>query len=294
MSADEMPLETPVAESSTAVADPSLAAMPTAAPKEEPTPSPAVRQPRRLAYLEAIRFAFSCPEWILNFVFLIIVGFLPVLGHVAQWGYYYEIVEALCRNPSAAYPKFEFRRFGDYCMRGVWPYVLSMTVWMILYMIFYLPLQLGLQFGLMILLAGDPQVAMLVGAVVGSVVLVGALFVVVGTAVMITPILLRAGLTQDFRLVFQFDWFKGFWRRMWVEETLVVLFLMAAGIALAPVGCLAFGVGLLVVPVVIWIAGSQLQWQLYEIYLERGGEPIPLHPLPAEVPPVQVQMPGPG
>ncbi|HUE74263.1 MAG TPA: hypothetical protein VMP01_25505, partial [Pirellulaceae bacterium] len=241
--------------------------------------------PRRLAYLAAFRYVFESPDWFVSVVLLAVIGFLPVLGHVAQWGFYYEIVEALHRRPDAPYPKFDLRRFGDYCMRGVWPYVLSMMVGLMLYLIFYLPTQLGLQFGLMFLFAANQQVAIVVAAVVVSIVLVGALFVIVGTTVLTAPMLLRAGLAQDFRLVLRFDWIKGYLRRMWVEEVLATLFLLAA-MALTPLGCVVFGVGFFAAQVIVWIAASHLQWQIYEIYLERGGEPIPLHPLPAEVPPV--------
>jgi hypothetical protein len=247
----------------------------------------AISAPRRLKYLAAFQFAFDNPHWFVSMVLLVVIGFLPVLGHVAQWGFYYEIVEALRRRPNAPYPKFDLQRFGDYCMRGVWPYVLSMTVGMILYLIFYLPMQLSLQFGFMFLLASNQQIAFVVAAVVISLVLVGVMFIAVGTAVLTMPLLTRAGLTQDFRQIFRMDWYKGYLRRVWAEETLATLFLMTAGVALMPLGCLAFGVGIFVVPVIVWIAASHLQWQIYEIYLERGGEPIPLHPLPAEAPPVQ-------
>ncbi|HZL89736.1 MAG TPA: hypothetical protein VFB96_15330 [Pirellulaceae bacterium] len=273
-----------------ATADPLTTEFPSAAAKQatgEPPPAPPA--PRRLKYLPAFRYVFDNPDWFVSVVLLSVCGFIPVLGHVAQWGFYYHIVEALHRRPDAPYPKFDFRRFGDYGMRGVWPYVLMMMVGMILYLVLYLPLQLSLQFGLIFLL-NNRQVALIVLGIVVPILMVGMLTVALGTAVLTAPMLLRAGLTQDIRLIFRFDWFKGYLRRVWVEETLASLFLMAA-FALTPLGCLVFGFGFIAAQVIVWIAASHLQWQIYEIYLERGGEPIPLHPLPAEEPPVKVEMP---
>jgi hypothetical protein len=244
--------------------------------------------PRRLTFLPSFRYVFDNPDWFVSVVLLAVSGFIPVLGHIAQWGFYYQIVESLHRQPDAPYPKFDFRQFGDYCMRGVWPYILMMMIWVVLYFVVFLPMQLSLQFGFIFVMTAQ-QAALIVLAIVVPIYFVVALTILIGTAVLTAPILLRAGLTQDFRQVFRFDWIMGYLRRMWVEETLSTLFLMAAFV-LTPLGCLAFGFGFVVAQVVVWIAASHLQWQLYEIYLERGGEPIPLHPLPAEEPPVQVTM----
>lgn len=220
-----------------------------------------------------------------------VCGFIPVLGSVALWGYYYEIVEALYRQPDAPYPQFDFRRFSAYCTRGVWPYVLMIMVGTIIQFFLQPFLQITLQGGMMLMISNQ-QAGAIVLAIAAPVILVGLLVLAVGVTVATAPMLLRAGLTQDFRLIFRFDWFQGYWKRVWVEEVLATLFLLAATAVLFPLGCCAFGVGIFAAGVVTWIAASHMQWQIYEIYLERGGEPIPLHPLPAEVPPVGETIPG--
>jgi hypothetical protein len=48
-----------------------------------------------------------------------------------------------------------------------------------------------------------------------------------------------------------------------------------------------------VAPILVLMLSAHLSSQLYAIYLERGGEPIPLRPLPAEVPPVPTPEPAP-
>ena len=53
-----------------------------------------------------------------------------------------------------------------------------------------------------------------------------------------------------------------------------------------PAGMLICCIGTIFTAGFVAIAGAHLDWQLYELYLARGGEPIPLKPLPADVPPV--------
>lgn len=248
---------------------------------------PAEPAPRRLTYLSAFRYVFENPDWFSSMVFGTIFSFLPVLGPVALWGYSYEIIEALHRRPNVPYPKFEFKRLGEYCMRGVWPYILALTVETILGILFQVVYQVVFQGGLMLWMSNQ-QAAAIVTAIVAPILVGGGVILAVGVAVGTGPFLIRAGLTQDFRQVFHLAWIKGYWKRVWPEQILAYLFIMAATTILRPLGCLLFGVGFFAAYFVLWIAASHLQWQIYEIYLERGGEPIPLHPLPAEAPPVQV------
>jgi uncharacterized protein DUF4013 len=288
---DEAPLETQNAAASSASADPTAAAMPTPVPKGAEIEASASRVPgpRRLVYFPAFRFVFDNPDWFTTVVFTSVIGFLPILGQIAHIGFYYDVVEALHRQPHVPYPKFEFRRFGDYCTRGVWPYVLAMMVGMLVYFFAWLPTQLTLQFGFIFLIS-NTQMGTLILGIVAPVVLTGALFILVGVTVVTSPFMLRAGLAQDFRQIFRFDWCQGYLRRMWADEVLATLFLLASSLALISLGCCVFVYGAFAAGAVVSIASAHIRWQLYAIYLERGGEPIPLHPLPAEEPPVQVTM----
>jgi hypothetical protein len=254
---------------------------------EKPVPpdaAAAAPQPRKLTFLPAFRYVFDNPDWFLTVVFGGLCGFIPVLGQVAQMGFFYEIVEGLYRRPDAPYAKFDFRRFADYCERGVWVYVLAMLVGTVIYMFVFLPVQLTFQFSF-IALVSNQSVLMVVMAILGPVILLGALLVMVGTNVLTSPLFLRAGLAQRFRPIFRFDWMKGFLKRVWVEEVLATLFIMASAALLLPLGCLVFCYGLYAAGMIVSIASAHMQWQIYEIYLERGGEPIPLVPLPAQEPP---------
>jgi hypothetical protein len=66
---------------------------------------------------------------------------------------------------------------------------------------------------------------------------------------------------------------------------LAALFLIAVSILLQFVGLLFFCVGAYAMPVIAAFASMHLDKQLYELYLARGGEPIPLHPSLLDEPP---------
>jgi hypothetical protein len=59
------------------------------------------------------------------------------------------------------------------------------------------------------------------------------------------------------------------------------LFVLFSTMATMLVGCLLFCMGLFVAMAFLTLLQAHLHCQLYEIYLARGGEPIPLRPLPA-------------
>jgi hypothetical protein len=264
---------------------------PTAVPKEpaaEGTGLAAAEPgPRRLAYLVAFRYVFENPEWFVGIVLASLCFFIPVLGQVAIWGFFYEVVESLHRQPDSIYPKFDFKRFGQYCVRGVWPFVLMQAVQVTLQLILQLPIQFSFQ-GMIILLATNTQVGAIVLGIGAPLIILFLIVLGIAVSLLTAPMLLRAGLMQDIRQVFRLQWFKGYWKRVWVEEIMSALYLMIACAVLLPLGCLLFCVGFFAAWVVILVAGAHMKWQIYEIYLERGGEPIPLHPLPAEAPPVEI------
>lgn len=98
------------------------------------------------------------------------------------------------------------------------------------------------------------------------------------------PITLRAALSQDLGAAFNIAWVKEFLRLTWKELLLGGLVLMLGGMALAFVGTLLLCIGVLPAMVIVLYAATHFQWQLYEIFLDRGGTPVPLKepkPIPA-------------
>jgi hypothetical protein len=120
------------------------------------------------------------------------------------------------------------------------------------------------------------NVAGLIVAIAVPAVLTAFVLFLLALSIVMTPLYLRAGLTYDFAQTFNFRWVGDFVRRMWLEVLLVNLFQWLATAVLMPLGCLLFCYGTLLATALLSIASGHLNWQLYELYLTRGGEPIPL------------------
>jgi hypothetical protein len=111
------------------------------------------------------------------------------------------------------------------------------------------------------------------------IVLVAALMLV------LTPLTLRASLTQDFVQSFDFAFVKRFIALTWKEIILSSLFLIAASVILCGAGALVFCIGMYFATVPVYFCWIHLHKQLYALYLSRGGEAIPLSPNLRDYPP---------
>jgi hypothetical protein len=90
------------------------------------------------------------------------------------------------------------------------------------------------------------------------------------------PMVLRASFAQDFGAAFDFAFVKDFFERTRKELVLTVLFSTAAMLGYMAVGSLVSCVGGVFAMAAYLMTSAHLQWQLYELYLARGGRPIPV------------------
>ena len=256
-----------------------------AEPAPHPKPAEGLPAARRIELLTACRFAFTQRDWLKNAVLVSVLMLIPVLNQLVIYGYSYEITELLHRRQGGPYPLVDYKRFAAYATRGVWPFIVALMVQTGV-VPFVVVLLDGTMVGSMAAIGANQSLGMIIAAVLVPLAMVAFFTLILSMAVALTPFLLRGGLSQDFAHTFHFRWTKDFLRKMWLETILVNLFVMLASLVLMPLGCLACGYGMLLVAVLFSIVGAHLNWQLYELYLARGGEPIPLKPLPADVPPV--------
>jgi len=222
----------------------------------------------------------------MTLLYLSICQLIPLLGSILMMGYQFEIVEALHRCADAEYPKFDFNRFLEYLMRGLWPFLVTLVVSAVS-VVFIIPLWCCILFlpAALSEAGGD-------AAIIG-VLLMTLFLVLVGLglsllfALVLVPMLLRAGLSQDFATAFDMSFVRDFIRRVWLEIVLEQLFLIVTGILLACVGSLLCCIGALPAYALFIMAQAYIYHQLYRLYLARGGTPIPLKAPPATAPPVR-------
>lgn len=200
---------------------------------------------------------------------------IPVVGLLLFIGYIFDVAESLHRHPDRTYPDFTFNKFSNYLQRGVWPFLVSL--------VFSIPILAVLAVICVVEGFGVAAAASAVGreivpwVIVGGVVLILATFFLLLNLAFIpvTPLFIRAGLSQDGRELFSVRWAMDFLKRVWLEVLLLYLFLVATGIHLMLLGLACCGIGEFVATSVVWLANASVFAQLYDLYLARGGEPIP-------------------
>jgi hypothetical protein len=81
-------------------------------------------------------------------------------------------------------------------------------------------------------------------------------------------------LSQDIGESFKFGWIKDFIGRVWKEQLLASLFLVVTGAVLGLVGIALCCIGVYPAMAIMMLAQAHLYFQLYKLYLARGGEPV--------------------
>lgn len=251
------------------------------------------REPRP-QYFAALSYFFEHPEWPNSLLLGSLCLLIPVINTMILFGYRYEIVEMNVRFPDQLYPKFDINRFSQYLARGLMPFLIDFLIQFVI----IIPLQLSIWMIIgLVATAGNSQSRLLV-AIAG----VGVPMIILADIVLLTilqtvlvPVLLRAGLSQDFSQTLKLPWIKDFLLKVGLQTLLFNLFLFAVGSVLVIPGYLACCIG--IVPVMFFLLGPALAHdhaQLYRLYLARGGEPIPLKPLqmePVYMPPAPGSLP---
>jgi hypothetical protein len=250
-----------------------------------PTPLiPAGPLPTSIDYLRSYTYIFDNPDWlptalILALIWLVavIAALIPGLGLIVQLfllGYQFEVVDLLLKTQGRQYPAFDFGRFGDYLGRGLWPFLV--------YLVSTFVLAIGLVVVFFVGFVLIAVVAAAIGEDAGAV--LASVFVFVGIAGMfvaifvgmfyVTAMVLRSGLSQDFAAGFDFAWVHDFVRRMWVELLLAGLFLWITTLILELLGLMVFCIGILFALALVTLAFAHILYQLYAVYLARGGMPV--------------------
>lgn len=260
-----------------------------AEPKPLAPPVAVAAGPFQFEYLRAYNYIFENPNWGTNvlwgFLCILSSAIIPVLGQLVFMGYQFEVTESLIHTRGTRYPDFDTNRFADYLGRAIWPFLVQL----ILVIPFIIFMYAGL-FGVFMLAAGGAAAG---GDELGGVlaVVLGVIGFVVWMAVMMlgmafmTPMILRAGLAQDFAAGFDFGWAMDFIKKTWVELFLGSLFLGFSGMLVMMVGCVALVVGMYAGMAVMMLAQAFIWYQLYMLHVTRGGQPIAFKPRMPVAPP---------
>lgn len=229
-----------------------------------------------MRYLDAYRAAFSHPKWVGNLAWLSLAiastSFIPVFGQLIAFGYLFDVVEFLhLHGEDSTYPGFNWNRLTHYLSRGGWVFLVLFLVLIPCLIVAAIPFVVLM---IIAIAVGNGENAPVILAFVVCSVFYFLLLLIVNFV--LTPLLLRAGLTQEFRRSFDWGFVKDFVRRTWMEILISALFQMVFGALVHFVGFLCCCVGVYAAIGLNLFAHHHLTFQLYELYLQRGGTPIPL------------------
>jgi hypothetical protein len=227
-------------------------------------------------YTAAITDFFKPPKWVTNLLLAGVCMFIPLIGAMVVKGWIIGGLWGRDDERPETFPDFDFANFGKYLERGLWPFLVMLVSGVAIAMVF----------GIILV-----PVALITAAIThgtndnGCVGMIMALFMflfyiimIVAMLFLLTPLTIRATLTQDFGQSFSLPFVKRFASLMWKEIVISALFAVVVGGLLTSVGALALCIGSYFATVIAYFSWLHLHKQLYALYLSRGGEPIPISP----------------
>jgi len=232
-------------------------------------------------YIASVTDFFKSPKWMMNLLLGGVCVLIPLIGPVVVLGWLITGFWARSEENFETFPEFDFSDFGKYLERGLWPFLVTLVV-SIASTIVLVPLTWAIMIPAM--LAGgmasgnEPNAGTCIGAFGMFLAMLVVALVVVVLMMVLVPLKIRASLTQDFVRSFDVAFVKRFLALTWKEIVLSSLFVMFASIVLVCLGMVVFCVGMYFASVVIYFCWTHLHKQLYQLYLNRGGEPVPLSP----------------
>ncbi|HLW65266.1 MAG TPA: DUF4013 domain-containing protein [Gemmataceae bacterium] len=221
-------------------------------------------------YMRGFQFIRDREKWLTNVLLGAVCLLIPVVGQIVFVGYLFDVIEALHKDPEHKnYPDFDFGRFSDYLGRGIWPWLAEFLFGLIIaipLMIIFMVIMVGA----MALSKGEPWGILIAYAFLFLVGVPLSIFL----GVVVWGPEFQAGMTRQFQLGPMIDFGKRFFRLMKKEMFVSALVLVGAtfvAMILVVVTCYvaAFFVG----PVFMYAKHHWL-FQMYELYLQRGGTPI--------------------
>jgi len=223
-----------------------------------------------LNYQQILRFPFLPPKPWGNIAMLALCHAIPLVGPIVAMGYGAGVEKALLRDPSAAAPRFDFNNFMKYLERGVAPFVIALVLTLVMVPAIWGAMVVGLL--LVVMSRGNP-----VGVGLG---VAGMFGLGIGVAILMTlfmlPFTLRAMLLGNIGASFDFRWSWDFVKRMAGPALIATLVMQLIAFPIILAGLLACYVGMFFSISIVTLMHYHLQIQLYQLYLDRGGTPLPI------------------
>jgi hypothetical protein len=229
-------------------------------------------------YQASVGDFFKCSAWKRNLLLGAVSLLIPMIGPLILAGWH--IKEFWAREDIHDHAKvepFDFQYLGKYLELALCPFLVSLATAVVLIPI--LALVVGVP-AVWIFIANDRSgsafqsfpIAPFVCMMIGYLVCVGSYQLI------LLPLSIRAVITQDFKAAFDFGFCWKFLSRVWLDLLKCVGFQVLLLCGLLIVSVITCYIGMIFAAPVAMFSWSHLKKQLYQIYLARGGEPVPVSP----------------
>ncbi|HEX5036219.1 MAG TPA: DUF4013 domain-containing protein [bacterium] len=217
------------------------------------------------------------------------MNLIPIVGPIMLMGWQCEILQRLLKRHSNPIPKLTLDDFGYWLGRGLAPFVIVLivtvpVVFVVVFVMFLLTFGMAVFAGAFAQQGGEPNPLLPLIGVGASFLTYLAFMIVFG--MLVTSVLIRAELTEDIGQALEFRKIWAYVRSTWKDVLISQLVFIPFAFAAALGGMLMLFFGIYAAIIVIMVASLHIRWQIYERYLSRGGEPIPIQtksgPLPSE------------
>lgn len=219
-----------------------------------------------MQYQLAFGFILNRTGGAVNLLLITVCNFIPILGPIVLLGYRAEVAQTLLRDDELRrHPKLDFNRFMEYLTRGVWPFITSLIVGVAAAVFVGIAAVVAIGIGIA---ANKPELALILTYAFMFPILIISM-------VASAPMTFHAELSGKFDLGAEFRFALSFWKIVGGQAIIAMLVFIPLSILVAIGGLLLCFVGVYPASALTQMAGQHILVQLYALYLERGGDPIP-------------------
>ena len=241
----------------------------------------------RIEHGRAVSYVFARPEWPMTLLFVTLGTLVPLVGPMVVQGYQAVIARHVARQGDRDWPLFDFDRLADYLMRGMRTFVVSLVAGVVILPVAFVVVWVTVIVSALLADAGGEHGAITtcIGLVLMAISIALFLALIFGAMALVTPLWLQAGINPDFAGAFDFGFLRDFLKRVGREVLIAHVVMVGIHLGLMVAGLLACFVGVFPAIGLMMLVQAHLYGQLYALYLERGGRPIPESAPPRATPP---------